>query len=121
MYGIHNNFSLVNFQNYFEYFFFYSFAKGHLFKPLPSLILGLLSLMGAALCLFLPETLNRTLPSSLEDGERFGEGEKFYHFACCDKQQVTESTTILHPVRIDDLQTISAQVDGHRNGVSSHN
>lgn len=87
---------------------------------MPSLILGVLSLMGAALCLFLPETLNRTLPSSLEDGERFGEGEKFYHFACCDKQQVTESTTILHPVQNDDLETISAQVEVQRNGVSSH-
>lgn len=52
--------------------------------------------MGAALCLLLPETLNRTLPSSLADGENFGAGEKFYHFACFDRKNVSESTTILH-------------------------
>lgn len=61
--------------------------------------------MGALLCLFLPETLNRTLPTSLEDGEHFGEGEKFYHFACFDKANVTESTTVLHSVRDDSVVT----------------
>lgn len=51
--------------------------------------------MGAALCLLLPETLNRVLPTTLEDGENFGRGEKFYHFACCDNA-ITESTSVLH-------------------------
>lgn len=51
--------------------------------------------MGALLCLFLPETLHRTLPATLEDGEHFGEGEKFYHFACLEKK-LTESTKVLH-------------------------
>lgn len=90
--------------------------------PLPSLVLGTLSLMGAGLCLFLPETLNRTLPTTLEDGERFGEGEKFYHFACFDRNQITESTTILHTVKNGDIQTVSEEMQTqdlrHRNGVA---
>lgn len=84
--------------------------QSHLFLPLPSLTLGILSFMGAALCLFLPETLNRTLPTTLEDGERFGVGDKFYNFACCDKSGVTESTTVLHSVKNDDVRTISGNL-----------
>lgn len=43
-------------------------------------------------------------------GERFGEGEKFYHFACFDKAELTESTTILHSVKNDAIQTITGQL-----------
>lgn len=71
--------------------------------------------MGAALCLLLPETLNRTLPVTLEDGEMFGKGEKFYHFACFDKYGTTESTTVLHFVKNDSVQTISRQIQAHEN------
>lgn len=71
-------------------------------------MLGTLSLAGAALCLFLPETLNRTLPTTLDEGERFGEGEKFYHFACFDKKELTESTTVLDSVLRNDEGHVNA-------------
>ncbi|XP_069696008.1 organic cation transporter protein-like isoform X2 [Periplaneta americana] len=54
-------------------------------RAIPELVLGGLSIIGAALCLLLPETLNRTLPVTLEDGEAFGEGEGVWEFAWCQK------------------------------------
>ncbi|XP_055715910.1 organic cation transporter protein-like [Phlebotomus papatasi] len=66
----------------------------HYFKPLPALILGGLSLAGAVLCLFLPETLNRTIPSTIEEGERFGIGEKFLHFSCFEKSTSDNTSTV---------------------------
>nr|CAD7589163.1 unnamed protein product [Timema genevievae] len=38
-------------------------------RALPDLVLGTLSMLGALLCLLLPETLNKTLPVTLEDVE----------------------------------------------------
>uniref|UniRef100_A0A336K3J5 CSON009535 protein n=1 Tax=Culicoides sonorensis TaxID=179676 RepID=A0A336K3J5_CULSO len=38
---------------------------------LPLIVVGVLGLIGGSLCLFLPETLNRELPQSLDDGEAF--------------------------------------------------
>lgn len=64
-------------------------------KPCPELVLGVLLGAGAFACLFLPETLNRTLPVTLKDGEEFGEDEGIFDFACC--TNVTESTMNLHP------------------------
>ena len=54
-------------------------------RAIPELLLGSLSIVGAALCLLLPETLYRTLPVTLEDGEAFGEGEGIWEFAWCQK------------------------------------
>lgn len=62
-------------------------------KPSPEVILGVLLVLGAVACLFLPETLNRTLPVTLQEGEEFGEDERIFEFACC--RASTESTTEL--------------------------
>ncbi|XP_020290376.1 organic cation transporter protein-like isoform X2 [Pseudomyrmex gracilis] len=39
---------------------------------LPPVVFGIGPILGAALCLFLPETMNCELPETIEDGEKFG-------------------------------------------------
>lgn len=46
---------------------------GDLWKPLPMVIFGILSLVSGLLSLYLPETLNKKLPETIEEGERFGQ------------------------------------------------
>lgn len=50
---------------------------------LPLIILGIIGIIGGFLCLFLPETLNKELPQSLDDGEQFGLNQSFWEFPCC--------------------------------------
>uniref|UniRef100_A0A1I8PMZ9 Major facilitator superfamily (MFS) profile domain-containing protein n=1 Tax=Stomoxys calcitrans TaxID=35570 RepID=A0A1I8PMZ9_STOCA len=52
------------------------------YRPLPALFISIIMLIGAALCLLLPETLNKKLPETLSDGELFGLDEKWYYFPC---------------------------------------
>lgn len=66
----------------------------HFHQAFPELILGLLCLFGSIACLFLPETLHRTLPVTVQDGEAFGEDENICDFACC-RRRTTASTTQL--------------------------
>lgn len=63
-------------------------------RPLPEIIVGVLLICGAGACLFLPETLARTLPVTLEDGELFGEDEGVFEFACFGNN-LSESRNVL--------------------------
>ncbi|KAH8399516.1 hypothetical protein KR215_012149 [Drosophila sulfurigaster] len=81
----------------FTFFSSYILYTRTIFSPLPEIILGVLSLLGACLCLLLPETLHRTLPASLEDGENFGKNEHWYTFSFLEKR--TQSVTKLTPGR----------------------
>ncbi|KAK8776525.1 organic anion transporter 3-like [Amblyomma americanum] len=47
-------------------------------KYLPMLVMGILSLIAAALLFMLPETLNQALPQTIEDGENFARGQSFF-------------------------------------------
>ncbi|GLH02804.1 Uncharacterized protein GBIM_08772 [Gryllus bimaculatus] len=68
-------------------------GAGHFWRPFPDVTLGALTVLGAGLCLLLPETLGRALPVTLQDGELFGEDEGPCDFAfatncrCCRRRR----------------------------------
>ncbi|EDV43370.1 uncharacterized protein Dana_GF16557 [Drosophila ananassae] len=70
----------------FGFFSSYIIYLGTIYKPLPSFLLSVLLFIGAGLCLTLPETLNKKLPQTLEEGEVFAKGEKWYYFPCFSRQ-----------------------------------
>lgn len=55
---------------------------GTLNSSLPLWILGFVGIFGGLLALFLPETLGKDLPQTLDDGNRFGLDQKFFDFPC---------------------------------------
>jgi len=46
-------------------------VQASVWKPLPSLVFGVLSTMSGLLYIFLPETLGQALPDTVEQAERF--------------------------------------------------
>lgn len=60
-------------------------SKATISQTLPLIILGILGIIGGALCLFLPETLGEELPQTLNDGENFGKDQQFWEFPCIGK------------------------------------
>ncbi|GFG35119.1 hypothetical protein Cfor_09607 [Coptotermes formosanus] len=56
-------------------------------KRLPSVIFGVIAVISGLLALVLPETLNRPMPQTLEDGEKFGQGDTAFN-VCCMKRSM---------------------------------
>ena len=61
------------------------YVQANISPVLPLLVLGSLGVVGGILALFLPETLDKDLPQTLQDGENFGRGQQFLDFPCCNK------------------------------------
>ncbi|XP_058810792.1 organic cation transporter protein-like [Phymastichus coffea] len=53
---------------------------------LPLLVLGVLGIIGGGLALFLPETLDKDLPQTLQDGEEFGKDQGIWDMPCLMKK-----------------------------------
>ncbi|KNC25677.1 Organic cation transporter protein [Lucilia cuprina] len=70
---------------------------GTFFKAAPSIILGVLFFTGSLVCLLLPETLNKTLPKTLEEGETFGQGESMFDFPCLSKNKNSSTDSDSEP------------------------
>ncbi|ODN02543.1 Organic cation transporter protein [Orchesella cincta] len=51
-------------------------------KSIPTLVFGGVAIFAAFMGLFLPETLHKEMPQSLEDGENFGKGDTAFT-SCC--------------------------------------
>lgn len=49
---------------------------------LPLMVLGVLGIAGGVLALFLPETLDKELPQTLQDGEEFGKDQGLWDMPC---------------------------------------
>lgn len=59
----------------------------YIHMTLPLIILGVIGIIGGFLCLFLPETLNKELPQTLDDGEQFGLNQGFWDFPWCNQKR----------------------------------
>ncbi|CAH2084820.1 unnamed protein product [Euphydryas editha] len=57
---------------------------------IPTMIFGFLALLSGFSTLFLPETTGRTLPQSIEDGEKFGVGDTC--FTNCSGRRLSDAT-----------------------------
>lgn len=53
---------------------------GQIWKPLPLIICGGLAFLGGLLSLMLPETRNKLMPETIEDGEKFGKKQRDSNF-----------------------------------------
>ncbi|KAL4711293.1 hypothetical protein ACJJTC_019134 [Scirpophaga incertulas] len=57
---------------------------------IPLLILGALGVFGGCLCLFLPESMGLAMPQTIQEGEDFGKGQRFWEFPCCARDKMDE-------------------------------
>ena len=101
--GLFTWYRLLHYLYLYIYFFnerFFLFAltnSYHYFKAkygnsIPLLIFGGMSLVGAGLTFFLPETCDQVLPNTVEDANRFGEDQGYFDCIMCAPKRPVPST-----------------------------
>ncbi|OXA41750.1 organic cation transporter protein [Folsomia candida] len=67
-------------------------------REIPTIIFGCVAIVAAFLALFLPETLNKEMPQTLEDGENFGRGDTGFRTLsrAISRRRYREAGTRLH-------------------------
>lgn len=82
------------------------------FEPsLPSTIFGCVAITSGLLSLFLPETLGRGLPQTLEEGEHFGDGDTACT-SCCGKRPSSRASSERRRGPVSH-QALQQRDDGH--------
>ena len=61
-------------------------------RPGPLIVYGVLAFLAGIFSLLLPETLNKKLPETIEDGESFGKGEK--RCSCLSRNKSSDSVPV---------------------------
>ncbi|XP_048488030.1 carcinine transporter isoform X3 [Plutella xylostella] len=60
-------------------------------KEIPLLTLGALGIAGGCLCLLLPESTGQAMPQTMEDGENYGRGQRFWDVPCLLKRKAAKN------------------------------
>ncbi|XP_055626421.1 organic cation transporter protein [Toxorhynchites rutilus septentrionalis] len=69
------------------------------FDPkIPAVIFGVMSLISGSWVLFLPETMGKPMPQSLQDGENFGKGDTAFSSCMGRNKTYTEGTPLAQPM-----------------------
>ncbi|CAL4132128.1 unnamed protein product [Meganyctiphanes norvegica] len=69
-------------------------SLGHIYKPLPLLVFGFLSILSGCLIVLLPETMGCELPQTLQESEDFGTDQPVWYFSCCGSKRSKSEETI---------------------------
>ncbi|XP_030571817.1 organic cation transporter protein [Drosophila novamexicana] len=82
---------------------------GDSFDPkIPAVLFGVVALLSGFWVMFLPETMNKPMPESIEDGENFGKGDTWFS-QCAGRKQRQDSTYPDDPEQMVPLKTIESK------------
>ncbi|KAK3888657.1 hypothetical protein Pcinc_007270 [Petrolisthes cinctipes] len=68
-----------------------------IYKPLPLLVFGVLSIISGCLIVLLPETVGSELPQTLQESEDFGKDQPIFYFSCFGKKKSEEVSGVENP------------------------